>query len=177
MPQKMLSCICGNTELEKVTVNLQRANDAESLQLVALLCRGNGCGRVTFRPNESRATDVQSAEVLVDAMTKTKQDTANHDREVMKQFITLFEQMYTERLVYKAIAERDPGCNPLVEALKADRGIRQRISRTFTPIYECVDLNKALLKLLELRPVTGNKTQNGTDAGIVPTSSDLSRKS
>ena len=165
MPQKMLSCICGNTELEKVAVNLLRSNDAESLELIALLCAGNGCGRVTFRPNESRATGVQSnahssaqsAEVLADAMIKTKKDPANHDRDAMKQLITLFEQIYTERLVYKAIAERDPGCNPLVEALQADPAIRERIRSTFMPIYECSDLNKAVLKLLELLPATGKK--------------------
>jgi hypothetical protein len=162
----MLSCICGNTQLEKVAINLQRSNDAESLELIALLCGGNGCGRVTFRPNESRATDLRSAEVLSDAMTKTKQDPANHDRDAIKQLITLFEQMYTERLVYKAIAERDPGCNPLVEALQADPGVRERIRRTFTPIYECVDLNKGLLKLLELLPATGNKQQNGATAAV-----------
>ena len=161
MPQKMWSCICGNTELEKVPVNLLRSNDADSLELVALLCRGDGCGRVTFRPNESRATDVRSTEVPANAMTKTKQESGNHDREAMKQLIALFEQMYTERLVYKAIAERDPGCNALVDALKADPGIREKISRTFTPVYECVELNQGITKLLESLPIMGSKQANG----------------
>lgn len=166
MPQKTWSCICGNTELEKIPVNLLRTNDADSLELVALLCRGDGCGRVTFRPNESRATDVRSTEVPANAMTKTKQESGNHDREAMKQLIALFEQMYTERLVYKAIAERDPGCNALVDALRADAGIREKISRTFTPVYECVELNQGLTKLLESLPLTGRQPANGTTKAL-----------
>jgi hypothetical protein len=166
MSQKMWSCICGNTELEKVPVNLLRTNDADSLELVALLCRGDGCGRVTFRPNESRTTDVRSTEVLASAMTKTSQDSTNYDHEAMKQLIALFEQMYTERLVYKAIAERDPGCNALVDALRADAGIREKISRTFTPVYECVELNQGIMKLLESLPLTGSKPANGASTAL-----------
>lgn len=166
MPQKMWSCICGNTELEKVPVNLLRTNNADSLELVALLCRGDGCGRVTFRPNESRATDVRSTEVPTITMPKTNQESANHDSEAMKQLIALFEQMYTERLVYKAIAERDPGCNALAEALKADPGIREKISRTFTPIYECVELNQGIMKLLESLPLSGSKPSNGASSAF-----------
>ena len=60
--------------------------------------------------------------------TKTKEVTSSPDRETMKQLIAWFEQVYTERLVYKAIAERDPGCGVLVEALKADAGISRRSS-------------------------------------------------
>lgn len=159
MPQKMLSCICGNTELDKISVNLLRSNDAESLELVALLCRGNGCGRVTFRPLDSRPSEVQP-----NAMAKTKQDTTNHDREMMKRLIGLFEQVYAERLVYKAIAERDPGCSALVDALKADRGIRDGIARTFTPIYECIEQNQSFMKLLEALPSMGSKQTNGSTA-------------
>lgn len=161
MPQKMLSCICGNTELDKISVNLLRSNDAESLELVALLCRGNGCGRVTFRPLDLRPGEVQS-----NVMTKTKQDTTNHDREMMKRLIALFEQVYAERLVYKAIAERDPGCSALVDALKADRGIREGIARTFTPIYECIDQNQSFMNLVEALPSMGSKQTNATTAAV-----------
>ena len=161
MSQKMLSCICGNTELEKIGVNLLRSNDAESLELLALLCRGDGCGRVTFRPAESRSKEVRSSESRVNDMSKTKEVTSSPDRETMKQLIAWFEQVYTERLVYKAIAERDPGCGVLVEALKADAGIREKITRTFAPIYECVELNQGLAKLVELLPSAGSKHANG----------------
>lgn len=160
MPQKMLSCICGNTDLESVGVNLLRSNDAESLELVALLCRGNGCGRVTFRPPEVRSADTQAND-----MTKAKPN-SNHDGDTMKRLIALFEQVYTERLVYKAIAERDPGCNVLVDALKADRGIRERIARTFTPIYEGLERSQDVVKLLESLPSTGSNPANGTVAAV-----------
>jgi hypothetical protein len=176
MPQKMLSCICGNTELEKVAVNLLRSNDSESLELVALLCGGSGCGRVTFRPAEVRASESPSNgnrphesranESQSSAMTKTKQDAPHYSREMMKQFIALFEQVYTERLVYKVIAERDPGCNALLEALKADREIHGGITRTFTPIYQSVEHNQDCLKLLEALPSTGSKKTNGTPAAV-----------
>ena len=162
MPQKMLSCICGNTELEKVGVNLLRSNDAESLELLALVCRGNGCGRVTFRPAESRSDEVRSPEFRSNDMSKTKQVTPNHDRETIQQMIAWFEQVYTERLVYKAIAERDPGCGALVEALKADRGIHERITRTFAPVYECLELNQGLMRLLQSLPSTASSQANGT---------------
>ena len=160
MPQKMLSCICGKTDLEKVGVNLLRSNDAESLELVALVCRGNGCGRVTFRPPE-----VPSADTQANDMTKTKQS-PDQDRDTMKRLIAFFEQVYTDRLVYKAIAERDPGCNALVDALKADRGIRERITRTFTPIYEGLDRNQDIVKLLESLPSTGSNPANGAVAAV-----------
>jgi hypothetical protein len=99
-------------------------------------------------------------------MTKTSQDSTNHDHEAMKQLIALFEQMYTERLVYKAIAERDPGCNALVDALRADAGIREKIGRTFTPVYECVELNQGIMKLLESLPLTGSKPANGASTAL-----------
>jgi hypothetical protein len=99
-------------------------------------------------------------------MSKTSQDSTNHDHEAMKQLIAVFEQMYTERMVYKAIAERDPGCNALAEALKADPGIREKISRTFTPVYECIGLNQGLMKLLESLPLMGSKPANGASTAL-----------
>ena len=46
MAQKMLTCTCGNTELEKigVRVHLSQNGNGKSLPLVALMCRGSGCG-------------------------------------------------------------------------------------------------------------------------------------
>jgi hypothetical protein len=157
----MLSCICGNTDLEKVGVNLLRSNDAESLQLVALLCRGDGCGRVTFRPNpgpsaEAQPSHVPSPEFTETEMTKTKRDIPVSQRDIMKQLIALFEQVYTERLVYKVIAERDPACGTLLEALKSDEQIRQGIALTFVPIYDSIERDEDLIKLLQSLPSTRN---------------------
>ena len=55
MAQKMLTCTCGNTELEKIGVrlHLSQNGNGKSLPLVALMCRGSGCGRVTFRPDDN----------------------------------------------------------------------------------------------------------------------------
>jgi hypothetical protein len=171
MAQKMLSCICGNTDLEKVGVNLLRSNDAESLELTALLCRGNGCGRVTFRPSEAQAGETtpdhnHSAEAGTDNMPKTKPDAPKQSRESLKKFIALFEQVYTERLVYKAIAERDPGCAALFEALKSDDKIRERITRTFTPVYESIERGEDFVKLLEALPSTGNRAVEKQPAAV-----------
>lgn len=191
MPQKMMSCVCGNTELEKVDVNLLRSNNSEPLELIALLCRGSGCGRVTFRPMEVASTDTQPADVRSaetktaearttevrsselpptesrsNGMPKTKPDAPNYNRDAMKHLIALFEQVYTERLVYKVIAERDPGCSVLVEGLKADRGIRDGIMRTFMPIYQSIERNQDFMKLLESLPSTGIKKTNATVAAM-----------
>ena len=60
MPQKnkMLTCTCGNTDLEKIGVRLELTGEnARTLSLFALMCRGDGCGRVTFRPQETLKTD------------------------------------------------------------------------------------------------------------------------
>ena len=186
MSQKMLSCICGNTDLEKVEVNLLRTNASEAMELIALVCRGNGCGRVTFRPTEgpaaetrpsetrpaemhppearipeTRSPELRSTELHNNGTTKSKPEAADHSRETMKQLIALFEQVYTERLVYKVIAERDAGCSALVQALKADREIRDGITRTFMPIYQSVERNQDFIKLLESLPSTGSKQPNG----------------
>lgn len=157
--QKMLSCICGNTELEKVGVNLLRSNDAESLELTALVCRGNGCGRVTFRPNDMPKTKQEPVQKNGD-LSNRNGDAGKAD--VIKHVIALFEQVYTERLVYKVIAEREPGCAALVDALKADPAIRGRITRTFKPIYDAVEHHEDFLKLLESLPSTGSKKQATT---------------
>ncbi|MBV9436138.1 MAG: hypothetical protein JOZ44_08800 [Acidobacteria bacterium] len=161
MPQKTLSCMCGNTELEKIGVNLLRSNDSESLELVALLCRGDGCGRVTFRPGEPRAPTAAKLDLngsqptAATDMPKAKQSAATNSQQPLKEFIATFEQVYTERLVYKAIAERDPGCAALVQALKADSKIRERIARSFAPVYECVERDQDLVKLVESLPRVG----------------------
>jgi hypothetical protein len=152
MSQKMLSCICGNTELERIGVNLLTRDGVEqdSLGLVALICRGNGCGRVTFRPDDMNTS-------------KTKNGNG-HDREWLKQVIALFEHVYMERLVYKAIAERDAACPKLLETLKNDERIRSGVSSTFAAIYEAMNRPEDLLKLLNALPSVGTAAASAAAA-------------
>ena len=58
---KMITCTCGNTDLEKISVRLQSTEDGKTLSLFALICRGDGCGRVTFRPQETSKSESAQA--------------------------------------------------------------------------------------------------------------------
>jgi hypothetical protein len=154
MPQKMLSCVCGNTELERIGVNLLRRDDIEqdSLGLVALICKGNGCGRVTFRPD--------------DMNTPAAKNGHGQDREWLKQLISLFEHVYMERFVYKAIAERDPACPTLLEALKKDKDVVSGMNSRFKAIHECINKPEEMMKLLSAlpsvnSPVSSSETKPG----------------
>jgi hypothetical protein len=60
--------------------------------------------------------------------------------------------VYTERLVYKAIAERDPNCSQLCEALKINPEIRASIAETFANVNQRLDANEDLLAVLESLP-------------------------
>lgn len=144
MPLKSLTCTCGNTQLEKIPVRLQmipNGNGSKALQLVALMCRGDGCGRVTFRPDEA----VQEPAEETPAPSKPAL-TAN------QRIAALFERVYTERLVYKAIAERDPACSQLFEALKTNPEIRASISETFANVDEKLAAGEELVIILEGLP-------------------------
>ncbi|HWY71639.1 MAG TPA: hypothetical protein VNX88_23435 [Terriglobales bacterium] len=214
MPQKnkMLTCTCGNTDLERVRLRLT-SEDGRSLAMVALLCRGDGCGRVTFRPQETPKTEgdhqlskpangnftesakviegakfvedakfvegaklvegarlIESAKVvesakfvegahvtegarLIEAPKKTevaKNDVARS--EGPKGVAALFERVYTERLVYKAIAERDPNCPTLFDALKRNEQICSGINAAFGQVYQRIEENEDLLAALQSLP-------------------------
>ena len=208
MPQKnkMVTCTCGNTDLERLRLRLT-GEDGRSLALVALLCRGDGCGRVTFRPQETPKTEgdhqlskpangnftesakviegakfvegaklvegarliesakvvesdklVESAHVtegarLIEAPKKTevaKNDVARS--EGPKGVAALFERVYTERLVYKAIAERDPNCPTLFDALKRNEQICSGINAAFGQVYQRIEENEDLLAALQSLP-------------------------
>jgi len=213
MPQKnkMLTCTCGNTDLEKIGVRLElNGENGRTLSLFALMCRGDGCGRVTFRPQETLKTDgdrqpskpnghdspdsakviegarlvesarvieganlvekgnfvegarlvesarvVESAKVVEDARlieSPKKAARATHEVEGPKGVAALFERVYTERLVYKAIAERDPNCPNLFDALKKNEQICSGINAAFGQVYERIEANEDLLKALESLP-------------------------
>src|SRR5689334_5923074 len=142
MPLKSLTCTCGNTELEKIPVRLQiipNGNGSKALPLVALMCRGSGCGRVTFRPDESAKEPEQEAPARP-AQTSSQRIAA------------LFERVYTERLVYKAIAERDPACAQLFDALKTNPEIRASIAETFSKVEERLASGEELVLILEGLP-------------------------
>jgi len=144
MAQKMLTCTCGNTDLEKISVRLHmlQNGNGKGLPLVALMCRGAGCGRVTFRPDET-GTEISAEDgstVIPQASDASKRVTA------------LFERVFTERLVYKAIAERDPACSQLFEALKTNPDIRASIDGTFSRANERIGNGEDLLAVLESLP-------------------------
>lgn len=146
MPLKSLTCTCGNTQLEKIPVRLQmlpNGNGSKALQLVALMCRGDGCGRVTFRPDES----AQEAPEETPEETPTKPPLTAGQR-----IAALFERVYTERLVYKAIAERDPACAQLFDALKTNPEIRASIMETFAKVDERLAAGEELVAILEGLP-------------------------
>jgi hypothetical protein len=143
MPLKSLTCTCGNTQLEKIPVRLQmppNGNGSKALQLVALMCRGDGCGRVTFRPDES------AQEAPAEETPPKPPPTAG------QRIAALFERVYTERLVYKAIAERDPACAQLFEALKTNPEIRASITETFAKVDERLAAGEELVTILEGLP-------------------------
>ena len=219
MPQKnkMLTCTCGNTDLEKIGVRLELTGEnARTLSLFALMCRGDGCGRVTFRPQETLKTDgdrqaskpnghdspdsakvmegarlVESAKVMESANlveqasfvegarfvesarfvegarlvanpkivedarlieSPKKAARATNEIEGPKGVAALFERVYTERLVYKAIAERDPNCPNLFDALKKNEQICSGINAAFGQVYERIEANEDLLTALESLP-------------------------
>ncbi|HEU5234961.1 MAG TPA: hypothetical protein VFU50_19045 [Terriglobales bacterium] len=144
MPLKSLTCTCGNTQLEKIPVRLQmppNGNGSKALQLVALMCRGDGCGRVTFRPDESAQEAPEETPIPPKPALTANQRIA-----------ALFERVYTERLVYKAIAERDPACAQLFDALKTNPEIRASITETFAKVDERLAAGEELVIILEGLP-------------------------
>jgi hypothetical protein len=146
MPIKSLTCTCGNTQLEKIPVRLQmipNGNGSKALSLVALMCRGDGCGRVTFRPDES--TKEVSEETAAEIPAKPPLTAG-------QRIAALFERVYTERLVYKAIAERDPACAQLFEALKTNPEIRASIAETFANVDQRLAAGEELVTVLEGLP-------------------------
>jgi len=198
---RMITCTCGNTDLEKIGVRLQlTGEDGKTLSLFALLCRGDGCGRVTFRPQESPKPEsnlaskpanghfTESARViegarlvegaklvepasvaegarLVDSakfvegarLIESPKKIETRDRDLRqnagpKGVAALFERVYTERLVYKAIAERDPNCPNLFDALKRNDQICSGITSAFGRVYERLEANEDLLAVLQSLP-------------------------
>jgi hypothetical protein len=145
MPVKMLTCTCGNTELEKVGVRLHMGQNGngKSLPLVALVCRGSGCGRVTFRPDENAGSEEPHTLPVTASVPPG---------DASKRITALFERVYTERLVYKAIAERDPACHQLFEALKTNPEIRASIVDTFSRVQERLAAGEELAAVLETLP-------------------------
>ena len=195
----MITCTCGNTDLEKISVSLQSTENGKTLALFALICRGDGCGRVTFRPQETPKSEnaqpskpvnghfVESARViegarlvenarlvdgpkieegtrliesprlvesarLIETLKKTDAPAPKNSADGPKGVAELFERVYTERLVYKAIAERDPNCPDLFEALRKNEQICSGISAAFGHVYKRLDANEDLLTALESLP-------------------------
>lgn len=166
---KMITCTCGNTELERISVRLPLNNNprGESLALVALRCAGNGCGRVTFRPEEAAKIEeaIQNpAEPIVAAPIDnaqsgqnaqnghSSQNGNNPQNHIPRTIAALFERVYKERLVYKVIAERDPNCPHLFEALKSNPQVCAGITDAFGRVYERIDANEDLLTALQTLP-------------------------
>jgi len=196
---KMITCTCGNTDLEKISVRLQSTEDGKTLSLFALICRGDGCGRVTFRPQETSKSEsaqaskpvngnfTESAKViegarllkstrlvdgakieegvrliesprvvegarLMEIPQKTDVARENGRNGGSKSVAELFERVYTERLVYKAIAERDPNCPDLFEALRKNEQICSGISAAFGQVNKRLDANEDLLTALQSLP-------------------------
>lgn len=156
MPQKpkMLTCTCGSTELDKVSVRvpLNNSADGKSLPLFALLCGGSGCGRVTFRPDETAKTEAEPAKIKEDETPTNPPVVASTNGHGPQSIAALFERVYTERLVYKAIAERDPNCPKLFEALKGNPQICAGIKNAFVQINRRIDANEDLLAVLQTLP-------------------------
>jgi len=153
---KMLTCTCGNTELDKLSVRLTLSDsvDGKSLPLVALICGGSGCGRVTFRPDEAAKTEEEPAKIKQDEpRTSARPDlAASTNGHGPKRIAALFERIYKERLVYKAIAERDPNCPKLFEALQDNPQVCAGITHAFGQIYQRIDANEDLLAALQTLP-------------------------
>jgi hypothetical protein len=214
LKSKMVTCTCGNTDLEKIGVRLQvTGEDGRTLSLSALICRGDGCGRVTFRPQENPKSEsepsagkstnghrfaesarviegarlvegaklvesprlverpkmeegarlIDSAKVIEGARlieTPKKAETAPKEArntDGAKGVAALFERVYTERLVYKAIAERDPNCATLFDALKKNEQICSGITAAIGKVYERLDAGEDLLTALESLPSLAGK--------------------
>lgn len=197
---KMITCTCGNTDLEKISISLQSTENGKTLALFALICRGDGCGRVTFRPQETPKSEsaqpgkpvnghfAESARVIEGAklvesvrsvagpkieegtrliesprlvesarLIETQKETDSPAKENgrnggPKSVAELFERVYTERLVYKAIAERDPSCPDLFEALRKNDQICSGISAAFGQVYKRLEANEDLLTALQSLP-------------------------
>lgn len=152
---KMLTCTCGNTELNRISVRLPLAKGAagESLALTALMCAGSGCGRVTFRPDENAHSEAQPEKTpektAERALSTNGRGHANgHPRNIA----ALFERVYKERLVYKAIAERDPNCPQLFEALKNNPQVCAGINTAFGQVYQRLEAKEDLLAALQTLP-------------------------
>jgi hypothetical protein len=157
MAQKMLTCTCGNTELEKIGVrlHLSQNGNGKSLPLVALMCRGSGCGRVTFRPDDNGAAVIVQEEPHSESRSESLPEPRPESRPEPhgpKRIAALFERVYTERLVYKAIAERDPNCSQLFAALKVNPEICASIAEAFAKVNQRLDANEDLLSVLESLP-------------------------
>jgi hypothetical protein len=70
--------------------------------------------------------------------------------------------------VYKAIAERDPACPTLLQALRSDKEIRSGINNTFAAIHECINRPDDLMKLLNSLPSMGAPVAIATSAASAP---------
>ena len=152
---KMLTCTCGNTELNRINVRLPLAKGAtgESLALIAFMCAGSGCGRVTFRPDENAALEPQPEKAPEKTAERTLPTNGHgpvngHQRNIA----ALFERVYKERLVYKAIAERDPNCPQLFEALKNNPQVCAGINTAFGQVYQRLEAKEDLLAALQTLP-------------------------
>src|SRR5215469_1134124 len=152
---KMLTCTCGNTELNRISVRLPLTKGAPgaTLALVALMCAGSGCGRVTFRPDENANQETQPEKAPEKTVEKALSTNGHgpvngHQRNIA----ALFERVYKERLVYKAIAERDPNCAQLFEALKNNAQVCAGINTAFGQVYQRLEAKEDLLAALQGLP-------------------------
>jgi len=154
---KMLTCTCGNTELNRISVRLPLTKGAPgaTLALVALMCAGSGCGRVTFRPDENATQETQPEKAPEKIAERTPASNGNghgHVHGQQRNIAVLFERVYKERLVYKAIAERDPNCPQLFEALKNNPQVCAGINTAFGQVYQRLEAKEDLLAALQGLP-------------------------
>lgn len=157
---KMLTCTCGNTELDRISVRLPLTNgrQGESLALVALRCGGSGCGRVTFRPDENANAETQPEKPAEKTPEKAQERPIPTNGHVSangngpRNIAELFERVYKERLVYKAIAERDPNCPQLFEALKNNPQVCAGINSAFGQVYQRLEAKEDLFAALQTLP-------------------------
>lgn len=153
---KMLTCTCGNTELDRINVRLPLTKDpqGESLALIALRCGGSGCGRVTFRPDENARVEAQpeTTPAKIEERTVRPNGHASTNGNGQRSIAALFERVYKERLVYKAIAERDPNCPQLFEALKNNPQVCAGINSAFGQVYQRLEAKEDLLSALQTLP-------------------------
>ena len=102
---------------------------------------------MTFRPDDNGA-----AVTLPEELTPEARPEPHPEAQGPKRIAHLFERVYTERLVYKAIAERDPNCTQLFAALKVNAEIRASIAETFASVNQRLDASEDLLAVLESLP-------------------------